>query len=147
MRIARDALDAVIDHANRCRPEECCGILLTAGDGTVDCVLPALNEEGERPESSYRLGRAAHIEAVRRECTGAARIVGYYHSHPAGPSRPSQTDAARAVRDVTYVVVGLAEDPPVPSGWRWTGEEFAGEPLEIMTHDNADPYQDARREC
>ena len=32
MRIARRVLDAIVDHANRARPAECCGILLASSE-------------------------------------------------------------------------------------------------------------------
>ncbi len=148
MRIHRTALNAAIAHAHESSPRECCGLLLAAGVGATDRALRAENEERERPEQAYRLGRRAHLQAVRLECTGQARITGYYHSHPLGPAAPSRQDAERAVPDATYLIVGLAEDSPGHAAWRWTGERFVREPLEVTEDVNADSdpaAQDQRR--
>jgi proteasome lid subunit RPN8/RPN11 len=41
-------------------------------------------------------------------------IVGFYHSHPHSPARPSARDLAEATYvDALYLIVSLEADPPV----------------------------------
>jgi len=132
VKIMRKVLYAVIVHARACRPEECCGILLVTGaDGVIDRVLRAENVERDHREWGYKLSHHTHIEAVRMECAGEARIAGYYHSHAVGLPVPSSRDASQAVAETTYLIVSLANEPPVPAAWRWTDDGFAGVPLEV----------------
>ena len=139
MKITRTALDSIAAHAAQTRPNECCGILLVAGNGTaVDRVLRSDNVEVQRPERAFRLGHRAHIKAVGLECVGEARIAGFYHSHPAGPSRPSLRDAEEANGDQVHLILGMAGDLPETAAWRWEGEGFVGEPLEVTEDEHAD---------
>src|SRR5207237_7874505 len=44
IRVARAAIDAVVAHARSAAPDECCGLLLGAGDSVVD-AQPARNAD------------------------------------------------------------------------------------------------------
>jgi proteasome lid subunit RPN8/RPN11 len=59
-------------------------------------------------------------------------VVGFYHSHPAGPPGPSNTDAAQATwPDHSYVIVSFEGDVASVGSWRWTGEEFSEETVAV----------------
>ena len=132
MKIARETLDELLAHAEATRPEECCGVLL-ASNGRIEVVLRAENEavDGTR---AFRLGRRAHLQAVRMECGGEGRIAAYYHSHPEGPERPSRRDADLAVPGTIHVILGLGGGAPQAAAWRWTGRRFEDVPLEVVEH-------------
>jgi len=103
---------ALVAHARRVRPLECCGLLVgTARD--VAFAIPMDNIESSRVR--YRIDDRAHIEVRRvlRRFVPPLAIRGVYHSHPAGDARPSETD----VRDAFYpewihVIVGLGRKRP-----------------------------------
>jgi proteasome lid subunit RPN8/RPN11 len=86
---------AIVAHARRERPRECCGFLLGRGQ-RVQFSVPMLNVAAS--PTRYRIDDRTHIDVRRllRAFTPALEIVGVYHSHPAGPSRPSPTDVAEA---------------------------------------------------
>ena len=109
MRISRQALEAIAGHAQRSRPYECCGVLMSTSDdcSMVDHVIPAENTEKENPERQYVLGHKAHLKAVEMEAFGEACIAGYYHSHPDGKARPSGRDIEQAISDVIYLITGF----------------------------------------
>ena len=111
MRILRRVLEQIAGHARRCLPEECCGILLSRPEAPdkVTAALEALNADAGSRHSAYVLGHRAHIRAVALEAAGDARIAGYYHSHPAGGTRPSGRDAARSVEHAVYLIAGVQE--------------------------------------
>jgi len=69
------------------------------------------------------------IEGVEAE----GDLVGFYHSHPAGPPEPSETDAARAAwPGASYVIVALGGEPCV-GAWRWTdGDGFEAETVGML---------------
>jgi proteasome lid subunit RPN8/RPN11 len=63
---------------------------------------------------------------------GGEDVVGFYHSHPSGPPRPSQTDTARATWEgYSYVIVSLDGQQPYVGSWRWTGDHFEQEVVAI----------------
>lgn len=98
---------AIVAHARRDRPLECCGLLIGRGRNVI-AALPAANLA--RSTVRYRLDPRVHIDARRwlRQCEPALEILGCYHSHPNGPARPSPTDVSEAAYpDWVYVIVGL----------------------------------------
>jgi proteasome lid subunit RPN8/RPN11 len=103
---------AVIAHALRDRPRECCGLLVGRG-GRVEFSVAMANVA--RGISRFEIDPAGHIalRRVLRSMTPPLEIVGVYHSHPRGPAVPSATDAAEAwYPEWLHVVVGLAGRRP-----------------------------------
>ena len=100
MKVGRDTLDELDAHARAAHPEECCGVLLARREApsTVRLAIRARNAETGNREKGYVLGHEAHLEAARRESTGAWTLAGYYHSHPAGGTAPSDRDRRETVR-------------------------------------------------
>jgi proteasome lid subunit RPN8/RPN11 len=99
---------AIIRHARRERPLECCGFLL--GDATqVRFAVPMRNTAASA--TRYRIDDAAHIGLRRllRQFVPPLSIVGVYHSHPAGDAMPSPTDVAEAMYpEWVHLIVGLS---------------------------------------
>ena len=59
-------------------------------------------------------------------------IVAIYHSHPAGPDRPSATDVAEAYYpDAAYVIISLAHEPPSLRGFRIVAGQVSEIPLVV----------------
>ncbi len=135
MRLTAAARAEMLRHARAEAPRECCGILLAEPDrpGLATRVVRSANIEPDRPERRYLLDHAAHLEAVELEIADEATIVAYYHSHPAGPARPSRSDREQALEDTVYVIVGLADSRV--AAWRLDGPEFVEERL---TTDNSE---------
>lgn len=134
MRIRQDVLNAIEAHAQECHPHECCGILLCRGEveDVVSSSLRAANTTTDDPAGRYALGHKAHLEAVKMEAAGEARIAGYYHSHPDGSLRPSQQDAEQAVDGLTYVIVGNHNGTIEAVAWRMADGGFVREPMESV---------------
>lgn len=104
---------ALLAHARRDRPRECCGFLLGRGFRVL-CSLAMKNIEPGH--TRYRIDDTAHIALRRtlRDTTPPLAIIGVYHSHPAGRAVPSPTDLADAMYpEWTYVIVGLEGRPQV----------------------------------
>ncbi len=100
-------------HGEETFPHECCGALIGTGDRVVAAVpLPNTTEEGPRRRflvrpSDYRL-------AEQRATELGGELLGFYHSHPDHPARPSQFDLDHAWPNFAYVIVsvmsGVARD-------------------------------------
>lgn len=97
--------EAIVEHARREAPRECCGLLIGTAERIVE-VAPARNEAERATE--YRVAPEDHFAAVRRARVRGLAVVGAYHSHPASPPEPSPRDLADAWPDFLYVIVSLA---------------------------------------
>lgn len=106
--LRRSVRSRLIAHARDEAPDECCGLLI--GTGTVIEESVRVPNVDPRPRSRYQLDPAAHI-AVRRRVRGTPRvIVGAYHSHPASPADPSETDIREACYpEFIWIIVSLVE--------------------------------------
>jgi desampylase len=105
IRVSRPVLDSLLDEAARAAPEECCGILLGAG-GLIEDARPARNVAADL-HRGFEIDPQALIDAHRAARSGGPQVLGYFHSHPAGPAEPSTTDRAQAAHDGSvWAIVG-----------------------------------------
>jgi proteasome lid subunit RPN8/RPN11 len=94
-------------HGEETYPHECCGALVgSAGRATATVALPNTTEEGPRRRflvrpSDYRLAEQKATEI-------GGELLGFYHSHPDHPSRPSQYDLDHAWPTFAYIIVAVA---------------------------------------
>lgn len=116
IRILPGVIDAMIDHARRDAPLECCG-LLAAREGVIDEAIPARNLKASAV--AFLIDPADHFAALKRARAAGLEIVGAYHSHPRSPAVPSPTDLAKAhYEEFLYVIVSLAAAAPDVRGYR-----------------------------
>ncbi len=95
-------------------PNECCGALI-GSDGPVKIVhhvsaLPNTTEEGARRRFLVRPSDYKQAEADATRLNGD--LLGFYHSHPDAPARPSQYDLDHAWPFFWYVIVSIQEGRP-----------------------------------
>ena len=141
MRIARALMDQILGHARSGYPFEVCGVLLGRNGGgarRVDRVVAAVNRERDSPRVRYEIAPEDLVRIQREGRDEGREILGYYHSHPDHPARPSETDrriAAEGLSDgVVHVVVGVERgERAAPSAWifRDRVRAFEPEPLDI----------------
>lgn len=101
------ALAAMRAHAAAAHPHEACGLLLGEG-GRITEAREARNVH-PAPATHFEIDPQALIDAHRAaRVKGAPQVIGYYHSHPAGPAEPSATDRDSAAGDgrVWAIVAG-----------------------------------------
>lgn len=131
--LPRRCRDAVVDHAERGGSAEVCGILggrFGSDRSVVESVHPADNA-ADSPATRYAIDSEQQLELMDRIREAGSEVVGFYHSHPAGPAEPSATDAALAAwPDRSYVIVGVRGDPSVTS-WRFNATTGAFEAEEL----------------
>jgi proteasome lid subunit RPN8/RPN11 len=111
VRIDREALTAIVAHARRDAPNECCG-LLVGRPGEILEAVPASNGAAD-PMRRYEISPVeyfAQIHRCRRINEAQSEhfaVVGAYHSHPRSGSEPSETDTRQAFRGFVFLIVGL----------------------------------------
>jgi len=124
---------AIRAHGGETYPNECCGALI-GRDGlvTTTYALPNTTEEG--PRRRFLVRPSDYQEAEKRASEAGGDLLGFYHSHPDHPARPSQYDLDHAWPFFSYVIVsvreGVSEDM---TSWRLREDRSAFDPEEL-TH-------------
>jgi [CysO sulfur-carrier protein]-S-L-cysteine hydrolase len=113
IRIRSEVLSAIVDHARRDAPHECCG-LLAGGGGVVAHAYPARNAAAA-PAIAYDVAPRELFEFMRQMRAEHLDFLGIYHSHPSTENRPSPTDIECAYYpDVAYFILSPAGDAARP---------------------------------
>ena len=103
-------LQTIGRHASVTYPEECCGVLLgrtQPGATTVERVLSVGNEREDSRHNRYLISPETVLAAHKEARALGLQIVGYYHSHPDHPARPSEFDREFAWPGVSYLIVSV----------------------------------------
>jgi proteasome lid subunit RPN8/RPN11 len=116
--ITAGVADAIRKHGAETYPNECCGALI-GRDGQVmsTFALPNTTEEGPRRRFLVRPDDYRQAEKQARDAGGD--LLGFYHSHPDHPARPSQYDLDHAWPFFSYIIVSVrAGAPEDMTSWR-----------------------------
>jgi proteasome lid subunit RPN8/RPN11 len=108
--ITPDHLRAIDRHGEETYPEECCGFLIgqASGEATVvERLLPVANERQDSRHNRYVINPETVLAAHKEARAAGADVVGYYHSHPDHPSRPSDFDREHAWPGLSYLIVSI----------------------------------------
>jgi|GEM_PF-1481075 len=123
--ITDEDVRSLLTHARNDHPLECCGVMVgrvAGSDIHVHRVTRGQNiARGDR-RRSYQLDWQTLFGTIRHSRRSEAQIVGFYHSHPNGSDRPSDSDVALAWDDGLYVILRAPyEDVSAISAWRTIG--------------------------
>jgi proteasome lid subunit RPN8/RPN11 len=114
-----EGVDAHIrGHAQETYPNECCGALVGSGDRVSEGFsLPNLTEEG--PRRRFLVTPNDYRTAEKRATDAGKELLGFYHSHPDHPARPSQYDLDHAWPYFAYVIVAVEKgESKAMTSWR-----------------------------
>jgi proteasome lid subunit RPN8/RPN11 len=139
LRVTAAVDGAIRRHGQETYPHECCGALTGTGTHVVNVVaLPNTTEEGPRRRflvrpSDYRL-------AERRAAEMGAELLGFYHSHPDHPARPSQYDLDHAWPTFAYIIVAVANGSAADmTVWFLKGDRSSFEEGSLQHGENPHP--------
>lgn len=93
-------------HGQETYPHECCGALVGA-DRHVNAVVSLPNTTEEGPRRRFLVRPADYRLAESRASELGGELLGFYHSHPDHPARPSQYDLDHAWPTFAYVIVSV----------------------------------------
>lgn len=132
-------LTVVEMHARAAYPEECCGVLIgrfldderleaqvdrvlaarngyqeavdTAGFGTTDSAGGGASSRSaaETAKNRYLIPPQTVISAHQHARQQGMEVIGYYHSHPNHPARPSEQDLEHAWAGLSYLIVSVTD--------------------------------------
>lgn len=135
--IPREILDDIFGHSTETHPEECCGILVGRDEGENRVITRshrAENVSKERRHERYLIDERKLIEVMKSTRGLPVDVVGFYHSHPDYPSRPSGYDIETAAwPGYSYLIVSV-EKEGVVSVQSWVmpdgGDSFVEEKID-----------------
>jgi proteasome lid subunit RPN8/RPN11 len=114
--LAAGVASAIRRHGEETFPHECCGALV-GRDEQVTAVVPLPNTTEEGPRRRFLVRPSDYRLAEQRAGELGGELLGFYHSHPDHPARPSQFDLDHAWPTFAYVIVsvmaGVARDMTV----------------------------------
>jgi len=146
---AQDA-ERIQQHAAAAYPSECCGFLLGReenGRRTVLEIAPLQNAWGDfennpyevRPQDSTRnrslVDPKDYLRVDKEARQKGMDIIGFYHSHPDHPARPSEFDLKHALDYLLYVILSVEQGVPREmTGWLLSADRtrFLSEAMSIQ---------------
>jgi proteasome lid subunit RPN8/RPN11 len=137
--LAPGVAGAIRRHGEETYPHECCGALV-GGNGSADAVVALPNTTEEGPRRRFLVRPSDYRLAEQRAGDLGSELLGFYHSHPDHPARPSQYDLDHAWPTFAYVIVsvaaGAAADMTV---WWLKDDRTIFEKGELHGDENSDP--------
>ena len=105
--LAASVVGAIRRHGEETYPHECCGALV-GGDRRVVATVPLPNTTEEGPRRRFLVRPSDYRLAEQQASVLGGELLGFYHSHPDHPARPSQYDLDHAWPTFAYVIVSVA---------------------------------------
>jgi proteasome lid subunit RPN8/RPN11 len=137
-------------HGAETYPNECCGALLgrdlsvapenDRGNGGLTPareilqLFPLINRRDDSPRNRFSVTTEDVLAAENGAREQGLEVVGWYHSHPDHPARPSQYDRDHAWPWYSYIIVSVHQGAPQDmTSWRLNDDraEFSPEEIQI----------------
>ncbi|MGH9496884.1 MAG: Mov34/MPN/PAD-1 family protein [Candidatus Sulfotelmatobacter sp.] len=149
--ISAELAQKIREHGVETYPHECCGALLgrdsgfangpdSSGEGRnasreVLALYPLVNRRDDSPRNRFSITAGDVREAEKVASTQGLEIIGWYHSHPDHPARPSEYDRDHAWPWYSYTIVSVHSGVPQDmTSWRLKDDRsgFLEEKIESM---------------
>jgi proteasome lid subunit RPN8/RPN11 len=132
LRISDALVRRIHVHGVETYPHECCGALLGRDNGAqreiVD-LLPLANQRNDSPRNRFEVTPGDVQMAGKKAREMGADVIGWYHSHPNAPARPSEFDREHAWPWYSYIIVSVeASGPRDTKSWRLRDDRSAYDP-------------------
>ncbi len=132
--VLKKAVDTAIRaHGRQTFPHECCGAML-GRDGVVQEAFALANTTDEGPRRRFLVRPDDYRVAEKRAREAGLDLLGFYHSHPDHPARPSQYDLDHAWPSFSYAIVSvMAGEDKLLTSWRLKDDRstFDEEPVTL----------------
>ena len=135
--ISADLAEKIRAYGAETYPHECCGALL-GRDGAAREVLalfPLVNRREDSPRNRFSVTAEDVLLADKSARAQGLDVIGWYHSHPDHPARPSQYDRDHAWPWYSYIIVSVHAGTPMDmTSWRLQDDrsEFVAEELQTV---------------
>jgi proteasome lid subunit RPN8/RPN11 len=127
LRLSAAALEEIRKEGRAAYPHEGCGALLgqwADERSSVERTLPLPNRETAAPRVRFAVSPADYMHVEAEAGRLGLDLVGFWHSHPDHPARPSATDRAYAWQGLLTLVLAVANgEPRELTAWEIEGPE------------------------
>jgi proteasome lid subunit RPN8/RPN11 len=137
-RVSDDIAAKIRSHGAETYPHECCGALLgreVADDlREVLALFPLVNRRDDSPRNRFSVTSEDVRDAEKSARAQGLDVLGWYHSHPDHPARPSEYDRDHAWPWYSYIIVSVQNGAPQDmTSWRLNDDraDFSPEGIEI----------------
>jgi proteasome lid subunit RPN8/RPN11 len=141
--ISKHLAEKIRRHGAETYPHECCGALLgrdaearSETPGREVLGLHALvNRRDDSPRNRFSVTAEDVLDAEKVALQQGLDVIGWYHSHPDHPARPSEFDREHAWPWYSYIIVSVNDGAPREmTSWRLNDDrtKFSSEALEIL---------------
>lgn len=110
IKLKKEHMDVITAHAREGYPHEVCGIIMGHFNDSANMAIEvrrAANLNKERAHDRYEMDPKDILKAEREGRDNGVEIIGYYHSHPDHPDRPSEFDRERAWPAYSYLIASV----------------------------------------
>jgi len=113
-------------------------MLGTERDGIRDVaeIVPLKNQREDSPRNRFSITAEDVKEAESAAQSAGLELLGWYHSHPDAPARPSEFDREHAWPWYSYIIVSIqSRTPRDMNSWRLTDDrsKYDAEPIDIAS--------------
>ncbi len=128
--------DEIRAYGARDYPHETCGAILgrdLESGREARALFPLVNRRHDSPRNRFSVD-AADVRAAEREASRRGlELIGWYHSHPDHPARPSEFDREHAWPWYSYIIVSVHSGQPRDlTSWRLAEDRSHYLPEEIV---------------
>jgi len=142
--ISQELADRIGKHGAETYPHECCGALLgsDASDEVREVreLFPLVNRRDDSPRNRFAVTAEDVRDAEKAGRAAGLDVVGWYHSHPDHPARPSEFDREHAWPWYSYIIVSVQNGAPKDmTSWRLNDDRaaYSAEEIEVGRHAQA----------
>ncbi len=140
--ISKHLAEKIRRHGAETYPHECCGALF-GRDSEVRSETPGrevlglhalVNRRDDSPRNRFSVTGEDVLDADKVARQQGLDVIGWYHSHPDHPARPSEFDREHAWPWYSYIIVSVQNGAPQEiTSWRLDDDraQFLSEALEI----------------
>ena len=129
LRVPEALVQRIHAHGVETYPHECCGALLGKDSETAREVvelLPLANRRNDSPRNRFEVTAEDVQMAEKKAKELSLEVVGWYHSHPDAPARPSEFDREHAWPWYSYIIVSVQQrEPRDTTSWRLRDDRSA----------------------
>jgi proteasome lid subunit RPN8/RPN11 len=131
--ISAELAEKIREHGVETYPYECCGALLGTDQDVlahdpqksrkisreVLSLFPLVNRRDDSPRNRFSVTADDVREAEKAASAQGLEVIGWYHSHPDHPARPSDFDRDHAWPWYSYIIVSVHTGVPQDmTSWR-----------------------------
>ena len=114
LEISTEDADAIRGHGEETFPNECCGFMLGEAKGEDRRVAELLRADNVREEEAkhnrFLISPEDYLKSEKAARAKGLDVIGFYHSHPNAPAKPSQYDLDHGWPWYSYVIVSILDN-------------------------------------